>query len=391
MKKNIQWKTWICLLFVLSVFSNAFALEVDEKLTFRILSSSSSKKTILINRGLEDGLAVGDHAKFFLTTGVIARAVIIKASPSRSIWSIYRLIDESQIQLDKVLNLKIASPVKVTEDSTKSLQEESVPSGVDKLNVPAEEQEADREKKNPNLNKGEKEDLDAMEEETEKKELPKAKKGASVVLPRTHQDLEHDLDEERTFSKNMEIWGTLGHGKFFTTTVEVDGSSEAAGGGTTSLDASLGFEKYFDDKSRWYHRFSLVGVGHYENNTVQVSDTVRSSATIFEYGMGVNTHFVSDPFAYNRPIGFITLLFGVGSAGNSIETGGVSSDRSGTCQFISFGPGIKYYTKNGIGGRLLVDYYHRSESYGEDQSTGLKAMNKSLGGIRIQFGLSWRF
>ena len=94
-------------------------LEVDEKLTLRILNVSNSKKTMLINRGLEDGLAVGDHAKFYLTTGIVSRGVIVKTSPSRSIWSLYRVVDNEQLALDKVMNLKISAPVKLSQDKTK--------------------------------------------------------------------------------------------------------------------------------------------------------------------------------------------------------------------------------------------------------------------------------
>ena len=102
------------------IFSHMiFALEIDEKLSIRFLKVSNSKKTILINRGSEDGLAIGDHAKFFITTGVIARGVVEKVSPSRSIWSLYRVVDSVEITDGKVLNLKIASPVKITDDSTK--------------------------------------------------------------------------------------------------------------------------------------------------------------------------------------------------------------------------------------------------------------------------------
>ena len=132
-------KIKILLLGVLALASlESFALDIDEKLTFRVLSLSSTKKTLLMNRGLEDGLVVGDHAKFFLTTGVIARGVVVKASPSRSIWSVYRMVDETQILVDKVLNLKIASPVKVTEDPTKSLKEESTVEGEESLDIPPE-------------------------------------------------------------------------------------------------------------------------------------------------------------------------------------------------------------------------------------------------------------
>ena len=49
---------------ILGLFSQAaHALEIDEKLTLRVLSVSESKKTFLINRGLEDGLVVDDYYK----------------------------------------------------------------------------------------------------------------------------------------------------------------------------------------------------------------------------------------------------------------------------------------------------------------------------------------
>ena len=63
----------VIFLFIFLFSSTLFALEVDEKLTLRFLRASSSKKTILINRGLEDGFAEGDHAKFYIDSGVIAR------------------------------------------------------------------------------------------------------------------------------------------------------------------------------------------------------------------------------------------------------------------------------------------------------------------------------
>ena len=97
----------------------ARSLEIDEKLTFRILKLSHSTDTVLTNRGIEDGVAVGDHAKWFITVGVVARAVVIKASPTRSVWSVYKKIDKSYIKEDMVLNLKITPPVKLTTDPSK--------------------------------------------------------------------------------------------------------------------------------------------------------------------------------------------------------------------------------------------------------------------------------
>ena len=126
-------KRFLVIFFVLAGFvvKTLNALEIDEKLTLRFLKVSTSKKTVLINRGAEDGLVVGDHAKFYITSGIIARGVVEKVSPSRSIWSLYRVIEPNDIAEGKVLNLKIASPVKITTDSSKSIKEEAIP-GSDK-------------------------------------------------------------------------------------------------------------------------------------------------------------------------------------------------------------------------------------------------------------------
>jgi hypothetical protein len=119
---------WVIFFVLVSIgFKVSNALEIDEKLTLRFLKVSTSKKTVLINRGAEDGLVVGDHAKFYITSGIIARGVVEKVSPSRSIWSIYRVVDPNEITEGKVLNLKIASPVKITTDSSKSIKEEVIP------------------------------------------------------------------------------------------------------------------------------------------------------------------------------------------------------------------------------------------------------------------------
>ena len=97
----------------------SYSLEVDEKLTIRLLDASTTKKTLLTNRGLEDGLVKGDHAKFFTEEGVFARGVIVKVSPSRSVWSIYQLIRPEKVEKSFLANIKISTPVKVTQDKTK--------------------------------------------------------------------------------------------------------------------------------------------------------------------------------------------------------------------------------------------------------------------------------
>ncbi len=128
----------ICFLFLLPVLSHA--LEVDEKLTIRLLKTSESKKTTMINRGTEDGLVEGDHAKFIVTAGIVARAVCIKVSPTRSVWSIYRLVNADFIANDSVMTLKITPAVKITKDETQAIVQEDTPSQVtgdpSKLGIP---------------------------------------------------------------------------------------------------------------------------------------------------------------------------------------------------------------------------------------------------------------
>ncbi len=103
------------------------ALEIDEKLTLRIIKTSDSRKTVLINRGQEDGIVKGDHAKFYLSVGVVARGVAIKISPTRSVWSLYRLVNADYIKDEQVMKLKITAPVNITKDDSRALVGDDVP------------------------------------------------------------------------------------------------------------------------------------------------------------------------------------------------------------------------------------------------------------------------
>ena len=169
-------------LLILILFSNmAFALDIDEKLTIRILKVSTSKKTVLINRGVEDGLAIGDHAKFFETTGVIARGVVIQASPARSIWSLYRVIKVDDLVADKAMKIKISTPVKLTPDNTKALTAEpKVDTSSDKVdNIPLAEGAKDVPSKD--LSADDKKEFDEMK--ADKEEEPKAEETNKKDLP----------------------------------------------------------------------------------------------------------------------------------------------------------------------------------------------------------------
>src|SRR5690606_28898033 len=118
------------LFLALLILNSAHALEVDEKLTIRILRTSETRKTLMVNRGTEDGLVEGDHAKFITTAGIVARAVCIRVSPTRSVWSVYRLVNADFIVNDSVMSIKITPPVKITKDETKTLVQEDTPTTV---------------------------------------------------------------------------------------------------------------------------------------------------------------------------------------------------------------------------------------------------------------------
>ena len=97
----------------------AFSLEVDKRQVARILDVSDTKKTILLSKGKEDGLQVGDHAKISLPEGVIAHGELNKISPGRSVWSLYKIYRHEKIGLKVVVTLKIIPPVKLIKDETR--------------------------------------------------------------------------------------------------------------------------------------------------------------------------------------------------------------------------------------------------------------------------------
>lgn len=112
-----------CLVISLLIFPTlGFSLSPDQTLRASILSISSSKRTILLNKGSEEGLEVGNHAKFYIESeNLMARAIIRKISPSRSLWSVYRLLETGQLEKYRVINLTITTPLPLTDDNSKSL------------------------------------------------------------------------------------------------------------------------------------------------------------------------------------------------------------------------------------------------------------------------------
>ncbi len=353
--------------------SNLFALEIDEKLTTRFLKISKSKKTILLNRGLEDGLVVGDHAKFFLTSGVIARGMVVKASPTRSIWSIYRIIDDGALYPDKVVNIKITRALETTEDPSKSLYDDSntnMTAGTEVMTLRGDSSRPARVQSVGDLN------------DDDRKEL-----GAMGSLDQEAYD-NSGIDTGRT----IEAFGLIQFSSL-STTVDEGGEGNYTGG-DSQIDFSVGVEKYFHSPNSFLGKMSFFGIihsGSYQTTSVQGNQLTSS---VLEYGVGAHYHFGASPLSYNRFIPFAGGSIGIGSVTDDVQILTANSTaepntESGSSSFMSVAAGLKYFTRSGFGARIILDYYQRSETYEIENSEENYA--KTVSGPRVLLGLAYRF
>jgi hypothetical protein len=373
---------------------NVHALEIDEKLTLRFLNVSATQKTVLINRGGEDGLVVGDHAKFFITAGVIARGVAEKVSPSRSVWSLYRIVDPTEIVKDKVLNLKIATPVKITDDPSKSLKEEPIPGGTDSMSTedaaPAASEEVAVSDEDRDELKGLGFDEDAGEAAPAKSSAKTAAKTKSKKGSAKQTTVIEDVTPAyATSSKSWEVWGTMYVNALSGTVDSGSETSESTSATASAIDFSGGIEKYFVNNNNFLKEFSILAFIH--KKSVESGDTIQSKTDWLEYGLGVNYHFYNSAAAVNRLIGYGGLTVGKGTATVSSKTVsnniGEEQSAEGSNTFFTVGVGAKYVLSNGFGVRASLDYYSSNESYEFEETT----TTRTLAGPRVQFGLSYRF
>lgn len=382
-------------LFMTSAVTATHALEIDEKLTLRFLKVSNSKKTILINRGAEDGLAVGDHAKFFITSGVIARGVVEKVSPSRSIWSLYRVVDPAEITDGKVLNLKISSPVKITEDPSKSLKDEPIPGGSEKMDMNDAGAAAGADADVPVLDDADQKELEGLGIE-EEKPAPKTNRKASTSVKKNTSDT---ITVETISSGNLfndrdwELWGTLNMSMLSGTTTDEANTTNSSTDVTNSrVDLTAGLEKYFSrSDSEFWRNVSVQGFG-----TMQMTKSgggTTATAQHLDIGLGGSYHFFNPTNAINRFIGFGNISFGLGQNTLTTESDTTSTELTGSENFFSIGLGTKYYVSNGIGFRAILDFYHQSSGldYPAQGTTEERTVTTDLNGFRFQMGLSYRF
>lgn len=117
---------WLFYLLLLTFSHQSYSLITDEVLLVEIISIPMTQ-TLIINRGFEDDIVSGDHAKFTNSTGFVARAYCLESNGKFSAWKLYRVIGAEQLKLNKKILLNSLNqsliPSYVIEES-KSLKTE---------------------------------------------------------------------------------------------------------------------------------------------------------------------------------------------------------------------------------------------------------------------------
>ncbi len=352
---------------LLVVAIDSYALDIDEKLTLRILKTSRSKKTILINRGLEDGLVIGDHAKFFLTDGVIARGLVVKASPSRSVWSLYRIIRIDDIQEQRVVNLKISTPVKVTEDPTRSFNPAPIVDGGKEVIVERSSGDID-------IRSGDQDDLAAMREESDYSTSLRERR---YIEGRKRSNIK--LDKNRTW----EFYGLLATQSV---SVTVDQGNTTAD--RSELLLTGGLEHYFPTyQSDLARHFSFAIFANRASSSVEAQEASSSTISI-DVGIGGYYHFLNYPFAVERFSLFVGAGFGLGVESYTSETSVVKTTLNGSANFLSATIGGKYYFASGLGLRCYAEFVKRAVAMKLEDGT---TQDETHTGTRLGVGISYRW
>lgn len=357
--------------FLLMTFSSSlWALPVDEKLTLRVIKTSDTRKTMLINRGAEDGLQEGDHAKFFLTVGVVARGVVVKVSPTRSVWSVYRLVNADYIRDDQVMNLKITPPVKITNDESRMLVDDDTP-------------------RVTTLGRGDPRDLgiplaDGAEDLTEQDKLFMAREDSSRM----------DFGEATDIrNKNMEVFGTVSFSSMTSSTVP-DNNGVEYSSKEQSTGITIGGEYYFKNISEWYSNISLAGAFSIGQRSLQSHSGEEVSSNTTDFIGLLHLHILKKPFEIYTLIPYLQVGASMGSIKTQYTPGaenlnGQVAQGTGSSMSVMFGGGLKYYTPKGFGARVILEYFSRKDDFDVDYRDVI--WSKTQSGPRFYTGISYRF
>lgn len=355
--------------FFIAIFcQQLLALEIDETLTGRILKTSSSKKTVLLNRGSSDQLTMGMHAKFSTDTSVVARGVIVELTEARSVWSLYRLSTPDLVESDVVLNVKISEPVKLTTDESRSLVRETSmqdlkPNREDKLTLPLEDVEGDIPV-----------DLLGVGISTAEKTVV----GAETEISKYPREILSRVALQALESRTTSTSGSYG-------------------GRAEMNNFMLGMEFYFTSKEKWYAHFSFLPYFQYQYQSMLSYEGSAVDSVLMELGLGFQ-YYLNNPHTVNKFIPFMNAFFAMGSITDSYASGvraqgngAVASEVKGDSTAYGVGIGVKYFFANRFTIQTLLEYYMRTDEFAADVATSDSLWSRDVSGPRVQLGLGYRF
>lgn len=358
------------LTFILLVyFPSLLALELDETITGRILKTSSSKKTILLNRGSSDQITMGMHAKFSTDTSVVARGVVVELTEARSVWSLYRLATPDLVESDVVLNIKISEPVKLTSDESRSIVRESdmkdlQPNRDDKLSLPLD-------------------DIDG--------EIPIDLLGATV----TSADKAFTNPQIELSNYPREIFSRIALQSLESKTSSSNNSTYS--GRAEMNNFMVGMEFYFVQKQQWFSNLSILPYFQYQFESMLSYEGSAVDSSLMEIGLAIQYYYLN-PNLVNKFNPFVSTYYAVGTIEDSYASGERSAGNGADASLVkgestSYGvaAGVKYFLENRLVIQALVDYYFRNDKFTYDPQTGNSLWTRDVSGPRVHLGLGYRF
>ncbi|MFP5457310.1 MAG: hypothetical protein ACLGG7_01140 [Bacteriovoracia bacterium] len=97
---NITLSLWMAMTVLLFAVTPVWGLDLNEELPSVRILEFYPKNIVTLNRGLEDGVAVGSHAKLRSSEGFAARALCVKVGMLTSQWRLYRVVDSELVSKD---------------------------------------------------------------------------------------------------------------------------------------------------------------------------------------------------------------------------------------------------------------------------------------------------
>jgi len=356
------------------------------EMTVRFLQVSDTKKTVLINRGSEDGVEVGKHARFFLTKGVVARGEVIEVSPKRSIWSLYRLVLPSDIKEDQLVKANFTAPLKTTTDASRSIAsvEDETNTELEKLLL----------EMNGNASSSNVQNPQAIQVS------PVASSATSTVSQLSIQ-APTPTPSPSSYNFQDRSWEVFTHLQMNALSMKSTMNEQGASGKSSLLGISLGVEKHLDSSSNFWRRFSPFGFFHLSQTeqTSLAGDVLFNK--VFEYGLGSKI-LLGDPTPWSHSfLPFLSFSLGVGNTEDTqtfnqvVNSSKVSYQQGliGSSFFWAIGIGAKYYFSSGLGITSSLDWYYRRETYIVNTSSSSNSTDyvKTLMGPRLLMGLLYRF